>query len=291
MKMFTTIRLSVLSLSILVNCIVLAQEPADISINRDGIILKGKFYQAKGDGPIPTLILLQGSPGNQRDVIGLGNAISTDGINALTFNYTGTHLSQGFLTFPNCLDDISAVYRFLRSKENIEKFAIDTSRIFLSGYSFGGGMAMTYAIKHREIKSVISIAGVDWGEYFEVYMKDSVMKAGLDASLQKAVEAGILRFEPGKMPGEMGEEWLKNLDPAFYTKRNAKLLADKNLLIICGWDDPGITLERYVLPLYRALKKNTGQKISVVAFQDDHSFGKSRPEIAQIISDWIRKKN
>jgi pimeloyl-ACP methyl ester carboxylesterase len=291
MKMFTTTRLSVLSLSILVNCIVLAQEPADISINRDGIILKGKFYQAKGDGPIPTLILLQGSPGNQRDVIGLGNAISTDGINALTFNYTGTHLSQGYLTFPNCLDDISAVYRFLRSKENIEKFAIDTSRIFLSGYSFGGGMAMTYTIKHREVKSVISIAGVDWGEYFEDYMKDSVMKAGLDASLQKSVEAGITRFEPGKMPGEMGEEWLKNLDPAFYTKRNAKLLADKNLLIICGWDDPGITLERYVLPLYRELKKNPGQKISVVAFQDDHSFGKSRPEIAQIISDWIRKKN
>ncbi len=262
-------------------------EPTGIQIDRNGILLDGKFYQAQGSELKPTLILLQGSPGNQYDVLGIGKAISAQGINAITFNYSGTHKSQGFLSFPNCLDDIGAVYRFLKSKDNIEKFGIDTSRIFLSGYSFGGGMAMTYAIKHREIASVISIAGLDWGEYFEDYLKDPVMKAGLDASIKKAVDAGINRFEQGKTPGEMGEDLTKNLDPAFYTKRNAPLLAEKNILIICGWDDPGVTLERYVLPLYRELKKNPAQKITVVSYQDDHSFGKSRAEIVQAIIKWI----
>lgn len=257
--------------------------PAEIKIDRDGILLDGKFYKAEGTGKLPTLILLQGSPGNQFDVLGIGRVVSAQGINAFTFNYSGTHLSQGFLTFPNCLEDISAAYRFLRNKENIDKFSIDTARILLAGYSFGGGMAMTYAIKHPEIKSVISIAGNDLGKYFGDYMKDPAMKAGFDANLKKAIEAGFLRFEPGKSPEEMGENWLKMLDPAFYTERNAQLLAGRDILLIGGWDDAGVTLERYVLPLYRALRKNPGQKVTVVSFQDDHTFGKSRAEVAQAI--------
>jgi dipeptidyl aminopeptidase/acylaminoacyl peptidase len=288
MSMKTSIRrLCVLALSILPGVLLLAQNPLEINIERDGIILSGKFYKAAGIDRRPTLILLQGSPGNQWDVLGIGRAVSEKGVNALTFNYTGTHLSQGLFSFPNCLADVSAVYRFLRDSRNIEKFGIDTSKIFLSGYSLGGGMAMTYAIKHREINSVISIAGNDWGEYFEDYMSDPAMKANFDGNLKKAVDAGIIRFEPGKMPGEMGENWLKSTDPAFYTKNNAARLAGKNILLICGWDDSGVTMERHTLPLYRELKKNQGQTISIMAFQDDHTFGKSRLEIAQAIIKWI----
>lgn len=262
--------------------------PFDITIDRDGILLKGKFYMAEGKGVLPTLILLQGSPGNTTDVIGLGRRLSQSGINAMTFNYSGTHQSEGKLSFPNCLEDITAVYKFLRTPENIRKFRVDTARIILSGYSFGGGMAMTYAIKHLEIPAVISIAGNDWGEFWEEYLRNPAMKSLIDAGLNNSVSAGILRFEPGMMPGEMGEALVEKLDPAFYTRRNAAHLADKDILIICGWDDTGVTMEGYILPLYRALKKNNAQNVQIASFQDDHTFNKSRYELAQVILVWIK---
>ena len=65
------------------------------------------------------------------------------------------------------------------------------------------------------------------------------------------------------------------------------MLARKEILLISGWDDAGVSIDRYVLPLYRALQKENAQDISMVAFQDDHSFRNSRDQIARVIRDWI----
>jgi dienelactone hydrolase len=100
-------------------------------------------------GNLPTVILLQGSPGNTRDVLGLGSRLSQNGINALTFNYSGTHQSEGKSNFQNSLGDISAVLDFLHRPDNIRDFRIDTGLIILAGYSYGGGMAMTYSTLRR----------------------------------------------------------------------------------------------------------------------------------------------
>lgn len=262
--------------------------PADIEIDREGIILKGKFYKAAGEGVLPTVILLQGSPGNPTDVIGLGKRLSQYGINAMTFNYSGTHQSQGRLSFPNSLGDITAAFKFLDNPETIRRFKIDTASVILAGYSYGGGMAMTYAIKHKEIAAVISIAGNDWGEFFEEYLRKPEMKSSIDAGIDKSVAAGILRFEPGCMPKEMVESGLEKFDQDFYTRKNASLLADRDILIICGWDDPLVTVEGYLLPIYRELKKENARNVRIVAFQDDHTFSKSRDEVAMAIADWIK---
>ena len=73
----------------------MAIAPDDIIIDREGVKLKGEFYiSASGDNS-PTLILLQGFPGNESDVLGLSNIISKAGINVITFNYSGTFRSQG----------------------------------------------------------------------------------------------------------------------------------------------------------------------------------------------------
>ena len=48
----------------------------DITIDRDGIVLQGKFYMSDGIGKFPTVILLHGFPGNNKDVLGLGKKLS-----------------------------------------------------------------------------------------------------------------------------------------------------------------------------------------------------------------------
>jgi pimeloyl-ACP methyl ester carboxylesterase len=264
--------------------------PADITIDRDGIELKGKFYQAEGEGNKPTVILLQGSPGNTIDVLGLGKRLSQLGINAMTFNFSGTHQSQGEMSFENCLADITAAFRFLKSPQSILTHKTDAASIFLAGYSFGGGMAMTYAVKHPEITSVISIAGPDWGEFFEDYIKYPEMKKSVDSGIDRSVTTGIFRFEPESMPKDIGIPGLEKLDPDFYTIRSVSYLTNKDILIICGWDDFQIRMERHAIPLYRALKQEKAQKVQITAFQDDHSFSKSRDIMAQVLAEWINKR-
>ena len=290
--MATIVKFLLLFLLSLLNCAASAQEiiPSDITIDNNGILLQGKFYKSDADGYLPTVILLQGSPGNTRDVLGLGSRISQQGINAMTFNYSGTHQSEGKSTIQNSLGDISAALAFLHSSGNIENFRIDTGLIVLAGYSYGGGMATTYAIKHPEVKKLISIAGNDWGQWFDDYLRDPEMKKNTDQNIKKAIEAGILRMEPGATPWEMGEAGVDKLDQDLYVIKNAYRLADRNILIIGGWDDTGPTMERYILPLYRALKEAKAQNVQITGFQDDHSFGKSRAELARVITDWIKSQ-
>src|SRR4030066_2159950 len=85
--------------------------PIDITINRSGVLLKSKFYAVEGEGIFPTVILLHGFPGNETDVLGIGEKLAQSGINALTFNYSGTHKSQSKASHENNLSDIDAAFR------------------------------------------------------------------------------------------------------------------------------------------------------------------------------------
>ena len=251
--------------------------------------LKGKFYPANESAKSPVLLILQGFPGNENDVIGLGKQLSLSGINVMTFNYSGTHKSDGLMSFDNCQADIDAAVEYLHSPGLIERFKIDTSNVFLGGYSFGGGLAMTYAIKHPETENAISIAGNDWGEYFEDYVKIPELKASMDGAIKNAESSGIVRFEKGERPDELVADSTANLDPALYIKRNANQLADKRILLVAGWDDRRVLLERYTLPIYRALKAGNAKDVKIVAFQDGHSFNQSRKYLSDVIAGWIHR--
>ncbi len=263
--------------------------PIDITIDRTGVLLKGKFHLAEGTGFLPTVLLLQGFPGNETDVLGVGKILSESGINTMTFNYSGTFKSQGMTSLENSLLDIKAAFDFLNNSENIKKFKIDTTSIILGGYSYGGGMALTYSIKHPGIKNVFSIAGVDWGEYYLEYIRNPEFKKTTDGSMAKmASMTEQIRFEKGAMPDEITHGGIIHLDSAYFLQKRSQMLAPKDILIICGWDDPMATIDKYILPLYRALKKDKAQNVQINAFQDGHNFSKSRAELAMVIIKWIK---
>lgn len=103
--------------------------PAEIAINNNGVILQGKFYEAGKEGNHSTVLLLPGFPGNENDVLGLCQKLQQSGLNAMMFNYSGTHKSRGEFSWDNTLVDIQAALDFLFQKENISKFNIDTACI------------------------------------------------------------------------------------------------------------------------------------------------------------------
>jgi len=171
-------------------------EPVSVNFNSHGSMLKGKFYVAEGKGPFPTVLLVQGFPGNEEDVLGLGQRISASGINAFTFNFRGTHESEGEFALEGSVEDIRVAFEYLYNEEIAGKFKIDTSNIIVCGYSFGGGMSLTSAANHPEIRRIISIAGTDHGEFIREYLRNETMAKIINESFDemKAPE-GPVRFE------------------------------------------------------------------------------------------------
>lgn len=72
--------------------------------------------------------------------------------------------------------------------------------------------------------------------------------------MERRVKLGVVKFETGGLPSEMIANGMDNVRSSLFLKRNADLLAPKNNLLICGWDDIVVSIERYILPLYRALQ-------------------------------------
>lgn len=261
---------------------------SDISFSRHNINLKGRFFLSEGTGPFTTVILLPGFPGNQSDVLGLGQILSLQKINVLTFNYCGTYQSEGEFSFENAQKDIDAALNFLKAQENITNYRIDTTRIHLGGWCFGGGMAMAYASRHPEINSVFSIAGNDHGEFLRQYNANPEMKNMVDNMFDDLCKAGgIARIKEGELPKDLAEDITEKLDDAFDFKKIAPLLAQKEVLLIGAWDDKQVPFDLIVFPFYKELKKEHSKKVQLIGFQDDHYFRNTKTELSSAIIDWL----
>src|SRR5215210_169034 len=71
---------------------------AEVAFQSKGARLNGFLYIAGGKGPHPTVILLHGFPGNERNG-DLAQAIRRAGINAFVFSYRGAWGSGGTFSF------------------------------------------------------------------------------------------------------------------------------------------------------------------------------------------------
>ena len=266
--------------------------PIDITIDREGILLQGKFYISEETGTLPTVILLQGFPGNETDVLGIGKKLSDVGINTLTFNYSGTHHSEGEFNFDNSQKDIEAVFKFIHQSENIQKYQIDTTRIILGGYSYGGGMALTYAANHPVIREVISVAGNDHGAFMREYNRNPEMRKEIDKMFDELkVQTETVRFGPGGTAKEIAEMKIVELNPTYDLRKCAPMLAEKIIQIIGGWDDLNFYFENIFLPLYRELQKENSQNVKIMGVQDGHSLKNTRDELAEAIIEWVKEKS
>lgn len=264
--------------------------PFDITIDRDNIILKGKFYAVEEDGLSPTVVLLQGFPGNEKDIIGLGSRIIQAGINVLTFNYSGTYKSQGEFNFDNSQKDIEAAFRFIHNPENILRYRIDTNKIIIGGYSFGGGMALTYAVTHPGVTDVFSIAGTDHGEFFREYARNQEMKKMIDEMFDElSAPKGNVRFKKGGLPKEIIKNGKIELNPIYDLRKSAPLLIEKNILLIGGWEDGNVTIDNHLLPFYRALKNEGVENVKFIVYHTSHSFANVRDDLANDLIDWLKK--
>lgn len=262
-------------------------KPIPITFNSEGSKIHGIFYPANINKLAPTLILLHGSPGNDKEPLGLGTKMMQEGINALAFNYRGTWASEGFFSPKNSLQDVNSAAAFLLSPNTINEFSIDTTNLFIAGYSYGGNIALMGSLNNPSLKKVISIGGADLSEIARLIKNDESFRKYFENTIEeRRLNSEMVRSQSGKA---MAEELLSAMDEFDFVKR-AKELAQKDILLIGGWLDKQSTLEGHILPLYRALQENKAENIEIEMFNDNHSFKNVREALAKKIISWIKKE-
>ena len=90
-------------------------EMRELSFNSGGSKLNGLIYIANGPGPHPTVILLHGYAGNERN-LDLAQAMRRAGNNVLYFNYRGTWGSGGEFSISHALEDVATAVELAREK-------------------------------------------------------------------------------------------------------------------------------------------------------------------------------
>jgi pimeloyl-ACP methyl ester carboxylesterase len=258
-------------------------EPVSVEFISEGACVRGRFFAAVGMAPATTLLLVPGWPGNPNDVLGLGALLAEQGINVCMFNPRGLHQSEGISSFANTLQDIGAALLWLRQADVQKRFGVDTTRLVLGGYSYGGGMAMAYAARDSSVRRVISIAGNDHGEFIREFQRNAAF-AELIRSMLLSTRGpeGPARFDMEATLRELAEH-----QDVYGLRENAAKLADRSILLVGGWEDVEATIDQYLLPLYRALRGASAAEVTFLVYHTDHDFSNVRQRLASDIAGWL----
>ncbi len=262
---------------------VLAQDlpGAGIAFPSHGATLQGRFFRAPGAGNHPTLLLLHGYPGGPGDVLGLGAAVSANGWHVLVFNYRGFYGSEGRHTPLNAVADVEVALTFLR--DSARALGVDTGRIAMLGYSYGGWLALMTGGKPAAVKCVALVAPGNLALHSPATARDTVVLAAVRRSIEGPVLAGRIR----SMPYDSLVTYMRERGQDLNSTRRAGELAGKPVLVVGGWRDPAANLEEYVLPVVRALRGGGNGRVTPVTLDDDHTFRATRTELQRVVVDWL----
>ena len=126
--------------------------------------IAGLIYNANGLQKHPTLLLLHGYPGNERN-LDIAQVVRSRGWNVIYFDYRGSWGSQGKFSFKNCVEDVVNIVSFCNKYQNSLK--IDTSNIVLFGHSMGGWVCLKALQELPTIKKGFALSTWDIAKDFK----------------------------------------------------------------------------------------------------------------------------
>ena len=126
--------------------------------------IAGLIYSANGLQKHPTLLLLHGYPGNERN-LDIAQVVRSHGWNVIYFDYRGSWGSQGKFSFKNCVKDVVNVVAFCNKYQDSLK--IDTSNIVLFGHSMGGWVCLKALQELPTIKKGFALSTWNIGDVYK----------------------------------------------------------------------------------------------------------------------------
>ena len=240
-----------------------------------GVGMNALFLLASGEGAKPTLVLLHGLPGNERN-LDLAQAVRRAGWNVLVFTYRGAWGSPGRFSIAGSLQDTAAAIAFLHRPQIAAEYRVDPARIVVGGHSMGGFAAAKYAAAHDDMAGLVLIDA--WnvgGEGREIRAsgKHAELVAGFDDLGNSVVGA-----DPQSLAREVenaGSDWdLLTLAPR---------LATKPMLLL--WADRGGATSN--MALVDAIQAAGATRLTTAHFPTDHAFSDHRIALARNVDAWL----
>jgi pimeloyl-ACP methyl ester carboxylesterase len=233
-------------------------------------LLAGFIYKANGAQKHPTVLLLHGYPGNERN-LDLAQVVRAHGWNVIYFDYRGSWGSQGQFGFKNAVEDVVNVVAFCKKYQDSLK--IDTSDIVLFGHSMGGWVCLKALQQLPGIKKGFALS--TWNIYDD-YKKVLTEKELL--LLANDPDRGTKYFVLNASLKEIFSPVLK--DRGYYNLANdAAALAGKEIIMLDEHD--------HNKGLADALKSSNKSYFDYQVWQTDHPFTNKRVALIKMVLSFL----
>lgn len=251
---------------------------AELSFNSKGAKLNGHIYVANGAGPHPTIVLLHGFPGNEKN-LDLAQVARRAGFNVLFFHYRGAWGSEGDFSFGNVVEDVASAVTFLRGTETSKQYRVNPDKISLIGHSMGGFAALMAGAADTGITCTVALAPANLGNR----ASGSMSEEALNGFAAYTDSLGMLKHRGGKA---VIDEMMARLDE-FDTRNLAPKFSERPVLLIAGEQDAVLPPEVYHTPLVAAYEAQADIDLTHRLMQGDHSFSWTRIELGSTVVSWM----
>jgi len=249
-----------------------------------GVLLNAFVYIASGATPHPTVILLHGFPGNERN-LDLAQSIRRAGWNVLYFDYRGSWGSPGAFSFTHCIEDTQSAIDYLRNPVHAAQLHSDARTIVLIGHSMGGFMALQAGALDPAIKAVITLSAADLGassfQSLPASKRDAAVSA-LAAALAAEGMAPLAGTTPENLASEVfshAVQWnFVSLAPRFITRPLLILTSDD------GWSAPNDAL-------VAAVDRSGIHAVKAIHFPTDHAYSDHRVALQEAVLVFLASLN
>ncbi len=248
----------------------------EVAFESFGERLNGLIYLANGPGPHPTVVLLHGFPGNEKN-LDVAQALRRDGFNVLFFHYRGAWGSGGRYSFSNIIEDVGAATAMLRA--NASDYRVDADRLIILGHSMGGFAALQAAARDSDVSCVGGIAASDLAVRARAFVADPQTAKGF------AQYSDSLSMLKG-FSGASALQEISNNRRRFDLTKLAPRLAGKSVLLIAAENDTVVVPELVHEPMVQAYTAQGGIQLTAMVLPGDHSFSWTRGELTHAVLDW-----
>lgn len=253
---------------------------ASFQLPSHGAQLNALMYIAAGAGPHPTVLLLHGFPGNEKN-LDVAQTLRRAGYNVLYFNYRGSWGSPGQFSFTHCIEDVNAATAYLRVPANAMKLRVDSANLILIGHSMGGFMARYAGAQDPAIKAVGLISAADMGVDTIESIPSAARGNAVDPIANRFAAEGMAPLA-GTSPKSLAEEAVANAD-AWNVPSLAPKLASRPVLVITSDDGLAPSNDAFVA----ALKKAGSTRITMLHVATDHAYSDHRIALEAAILNWL----
>jgi pimeloyl-ACP methyl ester carboxylesterase len=241
-----------------------------------GKLVNALAYLAAGHGPHPTVVLLHGFPGNERN-LDLAQAIRRAGWNVLYFNYRGAWGSPGDFSFAHCIEDAEAALVWLRQPSNADRLRTDPARLVLVGHSMGGFVALETAARDPAVKAVITISAADMSEALARDVPQSDKERWLSVTAARLEAEGLAPLA-GTSAKTLAAELAANAERWRFAALAPGLVHHSVLAIT---SDDGLTVE--VAGLITRLRETGNTQAREIHIATDHAYSDRRIALTEAV--------